>query len=59
MKHNIFLTNPRLCDNLSRWDCIFIYIFKRLRLEREQIRQILLDWEQLTFDTSFTLEKLF
>ena len=33
--------------------------FKRLRLEREQIRQILLDLDQLTSDTSFTLEKLF
>ena len=33
--------------------------FKRLRLEREQIRQILLDLEQLTSDTSFTLENLF
>ena len=33
--------------------------FKRLRLEREQIRQILLDLEQLTSDTSFTLEKQF
>ena len=33
--------------------------FKRLRLEREQIRQILLDLEQLTSDTSFTLDKLF
>ena len=32
---------------------------KRLRLEREQIRRILLDLEQLTSDTSFTLEKLF
>ena len=32
--------------------------FKRLRLEREQIRQILLDLEQLTSDTSFTLENL-
>ena len=32
---------------------------KRLRLEREQIRQILLDLEQLTSDTSLTLEKLF
>ena len=30
-----------------------------LRLEREQIRQILPDLEQLTSDTSFTLEKLF
>ena len=29
--------------------------FKRLRLEREQIRQILLDLEQLTSDTSFKL----
>ena len=37
----------------------FLFIsFKRLRLEREQIRQILLDLEQLTSDTSFTLEKL-
>ena len=33
--------------------------FKRLRLERQQIRQILLDLEQLTSDTSFTLENLF
>ena len=38
----------------------FLFIsFKRLRLEREQIRQILLDLEQLTSETSFTLEKLF
>ena len=38
----------------------FLFIsFKRLRLDREQIRQILLDLEQLTSDTSFTLEKLF
>ena len=38
----------------------FLFIsFKRLRLEREQIRQILLDLKQLTSDTSFTLEKLF
>ena len=38
----------------------FLFIcFKRLRLEREQIRQILLDLEQLTSDRSFTLEKLF
>ena len=38
----------------------FLFIsFKRLRLEREQIRQILLDLEHLTSDTSFTLEKLF
>ena len=37
----------------------FIFMsFKRLRLEREQIRQILLDLEQLTSDTSFTLENL-
>ena len=36
----------------------FLFIsFRRLRLEREQIRQILL--EQLTSDTGFTLEKLF
>ena len=41
-------------------DIAFLFIpFKRLRLEREQIRQILLDLEQLTSDTSFTLEKLF
>ena len=33
--------------------------FKRLRLEREQIRQILLDLEQITSDTSFKLENLF
>ena len=34
--------------------------FKRLRQqEREQIRQILLELEQLTSDTSFTLKKLF
>ena len=33
--------------------------FQRLRLEREQIRQILLDLEQLTSDMSFTLENLF
>ena len=32
---------------------------KRLRLERYQIGQILLDLEQLTSDTSFRLEKLF
>ena len=38
----------------------FLFIsFKRFRLEREQIRQILLDLEQLTSDTSFTLGKLF
>ena len=37
---------------------LLIY-FKRLRLEREQIRQILLNLEQLASDTSFTLEKLF
>ena len=30
--------------------------FKRLRLEREQIRQIFLHLERLTSDTSFTLE---
>ena len=33
--------------------------FKRLRLEREQITQILLDLEQLTSDTSFKLENMF
>ena len=36
----------------------FLFIsFKRLRLELEQIRQILLDLDQLTSDTSFTLKK--
>ena len=33
--------------------------FKRLRLEREQIRQILLDLERLIPDTSFKLENRF
>ena len=33
--------------------------FKRLRLERAQIRQILLDLEQLTSHTSFKLENMF
>ena len=33
--------------------------FTCLRLEREQIRQILLVLEKLTSDTSFSLEKLF
>ena len=33
--------------------------FKRLRLEREQIRQILLDLKRLTSDTSFKLENMF
>ena len=38
----------------------FLYMsFKRLWLESEQIKQILLGLEQLTSDTSFTLEKLF
>ena len=32
---------------------------KRLRLEREQIRQILLDLERLTSDASFKLENMF
>ena len=31
--------------------------FQRLRPEREQIRQILLDLEQLTSDTSFTFNR--
>ena len=40
-------------------DIAFLFTpFKRLRLEREQIRQ-LLDLEQLNSDTSFTSEKLF
>ena len=35
----------------------FLFVsFKRLRLQREQIRQMLLDLEQLTSETSFTLE---
>ena len=35
----------------------FLFVsLKRLRLQREQIRQMLLDLEQLTSDTSFTLE---
>ena len=33
--------------------------FQRLRLEREQVRQILLDLEKLTSDVTFTLENLF
>ena len=37
----------------------FLFIsVKRLRLERVQIRQILLDLEQMTSDTSFKLGKL-
>ena len=36
-----------------------IMSFKSLRLEREQIRQILLDLEQMTSDTNFKLENLF
>ena len=38
----------------------FLFIsFKRLRLEREQIKQILPDLEKLAFETSLTLAKLF
>ena len=33
--------------------------FKRLRLEREQIKQILLDLEQLTSDANFKVENMF
>ena len=45
---------------IHRVEIAFLFIsFKRLRLEREQIRQILLDFEQLTSDTSLTPEKLF
>ena len=41
-------------------EIVFLFMsFKRLWLEREQIKQILLDLEQLTSDMSFTLEKLF
>ena len=39
-------------------DIEFLFVFQTFE-EREQIRQILLDSEQLTSDTSFTLEKLF
>ena len=36
----------------------FLFIsFKRSRLQREQIRQILLDLEQLTSKTSFIIRK--
>ena len=39
-------------------DFAFLFMsFKRLRLEREQIRQILLDSEKWTSETSFTLPK--
>ena len=39
-------------------DFAFLFMsFKSLRLEREQIRQILLDSEQWTSETSFTLPK--
>ena len=45
---------------IHSFEIAFLFIsFKRLRLEREQIRQILLELEQLTSDASFTLEKLF
>ena len=37
---------------------ILFLSLKRLRLERHQIRQILLDLEQLTSDTSFKLENI-
>ena len=41
-------------------DIAFLFMsFKRLRLEREQIRQILLDLEELTSDTSFKSENMF
>ena len=37
-------------------EIVFLFMsFKRLWLEPEQIKQILLDLEQLTSDTSFTL----
>ena len=42
---------------IHRVEIAFVFIPpERLRLEREQI---LLDLEQLTSDTSFTLQKLF
>ena len=41
-------------------DIAFLFIpFKRLRLEREQIRQILLDLEQLTSYTSLIRKAVF
>ena len=44
---------------IHSFEIAFLFLtFQRLRLEREQIRQILLDLEQLTSDTSFTLENL-
>ena len=42
---------------IHRVEVAFLFMsLERLRLEREQL---LLDLEQLTSDTSFTLEKLF
>ena len=44
---------------IHSFEIAFLFLsFQRLRLEREQIRQILLNLEQLTSDTSFTLENL-
>ena len=41
-------------------DIAFLFMsFKGLRLEREQIRQILLDSKQLTSDTSFFRKAVF
>ena len=40
-------------------DIAFLFMSSKRLREREQIMQILLDSEQLTSDTSFTLEKLF
>ena len=38
----------------------FLFVsFHRFRLEREQIRQILLDLEQLTSDTSYIRKSVF
>ena len=45
---------------IHRIEIAFLFTsFKCLRLESEQIGKILLDLEQLTSDTSLTLEELF
>ena len=75
MAYKIKQTGATCLEKLAQWNHVifwltfamihsvkiaFLFIsFKRLRLEREQIRQISLDLERLTSDTSFTLEKLF
>ena len=75
MAYKIKQTGATCLEKLEQWNHVifwltfamihsvkiaFLFIsFERLRLDREQIRQILLDLEKLTSDTSFTLEKLF